>query len=115
MRSEFEKWFKTTEIYESFNRYWNQGQIFRTGEYGEYLDSTVNSHFKTWSYRQTEVDELTLQVAEMKSKLNDAYTDGQSAMYTARQSKIDELQKRIDKALKILYSKRKCMSIWLLR
>ena len=96
MRSGFEKWFKTTEIYESFNRYWNQEQIFRADEDGEYLDSTVNSHFKTWSYRQTEVDELTLQVAEMKSRLNDAYTDGQSAMYTARQSKIDELQKMVD-------------------
>ena len=45
---------------------------------------------------QSKVDALTLQVAEMKSRLNDAYTDGQSAMYTARQSKIDELQKRVD-------------------
>ena len=49
---------------------------------------------RAWNYRQTEVDALTLQVAEMKSRLNDAYTDGQSAMYTARQSKIDELQRR---------------------
>ena len=44
------------------------------------------------------MDALTLQVAEMKSRLNDAYTDGQSAMYTARQSKVDELQKRVDAA-----------------
>ena len=49
-----------------------------------------------YQHQQTKVDELTLQVAEMKSRLNDAYTDGQSAMYTARQSKIDELQKRVD-------------------
>lgn len=52
--------------------------------------------FMAWQYRQTEMDELELQVAEMKSRLNDAYTDGQSAMYTARQSKVDELQKRVD-------------------
>ena len=56
----------------------------------------VNNFKKGWDCRQTEVDELTLQVAEMKSRLNDAYTDGQSAMYAARQSKIDELQKRVD-------------------
>ena len=49
-----------------------------------------------WNAQQSKVDELKLQVAEMKSRLNDAYTDGQSAMYTARQSKIDELQKRVD-------------------
>lgn len=49
-----------------------------------------------WDYQQSKIDELTLQVAEMKSRLNDAYTDGQSAMYVARQSKVDELQKRVD-------------------
>ena len=54
----------------------------------------VNNFKKGWESRQTEVDELTLQVAEMKSRLNDAYTDGQSAMYAARQSKVDELQRR---------------------
>ncbi len=63
--------------------------------------------FMAWQYRQTEMDELELQVAEMKSRLNDAYTDGQSAMYTARQSKVDELQKRVDAALTILSSKKK--------
>jgi|GEM_PF-4375838 len=45
-------------------------------------------------HQQPKVDALTLQVAEMKSRLNDAYTDGQSAMYTARQSKVDELERR---------------------
>ena len=54
----------------------------------------VNNFKKGWDCRQTEVDALTLQVAEMKSKLNDAYTDGQSAMYTARQTEVDELQRR---------------------
>ena len=53
-------------------------------------------------HQQSKVDELTLQVAEMKSRLNDAYTDGQSAMYTARQSKVDELQKRVDDLTQVM-------------
>ena len=68
-----------------------------TGEYSFQPSRFAYSFFLVaWQYRQTEVDALTLQVAEMKSRLNDAYTDGQSAMYTARQSKVDELQKRVD-------------------
>ena len=74
-----------------------------TGEYSFQPSRFAYSFFfVAWQYRQNEVDELKLQVAEMKSRLNDAYTDGQSAMYTARQSKVDELQKRVDKALKMI-------------
>ena len=83
MRSEFSKWF------------WS--------ECGELNKDTSFAHSlaeKAWNHRQTEVDELKLQVAEMKSRLNDAYTDGQSAMYAARQSKIDELQKQRDSFIK---------------
>ena len=65
-----------------FKEYWN--------EHGDVYAMEIAED--AWDYRQTEVDELTLQVAEMKSRLNDAYTDGQSAMYVARQSKVDELQ-----------------------
>lgn len=57
---------------------------------------TVSELFDLVKEKQSKVDALTLQVAEMKSRLNDAYTDGQSAMYTARQSKVDELQKRVE-------------------
>ena len=70
----------------SFKEYWN--------EHGDVYGMEIAE--EAWDYRQTEVDALMLQVAEMKSRLNDAYTDGQSAMYTARQSKVDELQKRVD-------------------
>ena len=62
----------------------------------KFSDSKRDCALKAWQHQQSKVDELTLQVAEMKSRLNDAYTDGQSAMYTARQSKIDKLQKRLD-------------------
>ena len=66
---------------------------------------TINMHINTiidiaflkgQQESQSKVDALTLQVAEMKSRLNDAYTDGQSAMYTARQTEVDELQKNIN-------------------
>jgi len=63
---------------------------------------TVSELFDLVKEKQSKVDALTLQVAEMKSRLNDAYTDGQSAMYTARQSKVDELQKRVDAAQKLI-------------
>lgn len=54
--------------------------------------------------RQAEVDELNFQLAEMKSRLNEAYTDGQSSMYKTKQAEIDELQKHIDDALEKCYT-----------
>ena len=38
----------------------------------------------------------------MKSRQNDAYTYGQSAMYKSRQSRVVELQKRLDAALEVV-------------
>lgn len=95
MRSEFE----SREAFECI--FGDEGEIDlskdETGEYSFQPSRFAYSFFLVaWQYRQTEVDELKLQVAEMKSRLNDAYTDGQSAMYVARQSKVDELQKRVD-------------------
>ncbi len=74
---------------------WFEGDEFvmPSGQ-GKTAKGIVLGKLLVWQHRQTEVDELTLQVAEMKSRLNDAYTDGQSAMYVARQSKVDELQKK---------------------
>ena len=80
--------------YYSFDEYWSECEDVYARGFAE----------NAWDYQQSKVDELTLQVAEMKSRLNDAYTDGQSAMYTARQSEVDELQKRLDVALKIIES-----------
>ncbi|MCL5767378.1 hypothetical protein [Acinetobacter sp. ANC5681] len=54
---------------------------------------------KSYEKQQSKVDELKLQVAEMKSRLNDAYTAGQSAMYAARQSKVDEITQLYAKEL----------------
>ena len=82
---------------------------------------TINMHINTiidiaflkgQQESQSKVDALTLQVAEMKSRLNDAYTDGQSAMYAVRQSKVDELQKRVDAAIYLLTSIKAENDLW---
>lgn len=91
MRSEFEKWFKTTEVYESFIRYWNEEQVFRTGEDGEYLDSTVNSHLKAWQHQQSKVDEL-----ERIIEIRDKQLTEEIGLSTKYVGKFDELQKRVD-------------------
>ena len=54
--------------------------------------------------RQAEVDELNFQLAEMKSRLNEAYTDGQSSMYKTKQTEVNELQSEV-KGYKSIYGK----------
>ena len=110
MRSDFEKAYEPNPHKSPFTevRFNEEKQIYEP--LNPPLDRVARSLNAAWygyRIRQTEVDELKLQVAEMKSRLNDAYTDGQSAMYTARQTEVDELQKRVDAALKILSSKKK--------
>lgn len=102
MKSEFE----SREAFECI--FGDEGEIDlskdETGEYSFQPSRFAYSFFLVaWQYRQTEVDELKLQVAEMKSRLNDAYTAGQSAMYAARQSKVDELQCEV-KRINLWYS-----------
>lgn len=48
------------------------------------------------------IDNLIFQAANMKSRLNDNYTAGQTSMYLTKQPKIDELQARIDEVISIL-------------
>lgn len=88
----FALWFKTTSY---FGAYFTDLDL-TLNHRNQFENDIINSAWLAYQSRQTEVDKLTLQVAEMKSRLNDAYTDGQSAMYTSRQSKVDELQKRVD-------------------
>ena len=97
MRSEFEKAYEPNPHKSPFTevRFNDEKQIYEPlNPPLDHVARSLNAAWYGYRIRQTEVDELTLQVAEMKSKLNDAYTDGQSAMYTARQSKVDELQRR---------------------
>ena len=92
MKSEFENSIKRSSSYEKL--VYQHGERLFIFDDGKYKIAAVQLAWEIFKEKQTEVDELTLQVAEMKSRLNDAYTDGQSAMYTARQSKVDELQRR---------------------
>ena len=94
MRSEFENSIKRSASYEKL--VYQHGERLFILDDGKYKIAAVQLAWEIFKEKQNEVDELELQVAEMKSRLNDAYTDGQSAMYAARQSKIDELQKRVD-------------------
>lgn len=106
MKSEFEKAFKKEYPHADYlaclkfdeveNQYKPINEEVEPPDVNFWVCVGVNTGWWAWQHRQTEVDELKLQVAEMKSRLNDAYTDGQSAMYAARQSKVDELQKRVD-------------------
>lgn len=66
-----------------------------TSKKGGYGSFDLDFGLCVYQHQQSKVDELKLQVAEMKSRLNDAYTDGQSAMYAARQTKVDDLQKQV--------------------
>ena len=88
-REEFEKWLDDNNMFMNIERRFDQ-------ESNTYDYCAIRWIWESWQHQQTKVDELKLQVAEMKSRLNDAYTDGQSAMYAARQTKVDELQKRVD-------------------
>ena len=47
---------------------------------------------KVWNHQQAKIDSLTLEVAEMKSRLNDNYTSGQTSMHLTKQAKIDLLE-----------------------
>lgn len=87
-REEFEKWLDDNNMFMNIERRFDQ-------ESNTYDYCAIRWIWESWQHQQTKVDELKLQVAEMKSRLNDAYTDGQSAMYAARQTKVDELQKRV--------------------
>lgn len=92
----------------SFDDWYAEESPFKGNENNE--DCKWASKFMQRAYeagassRQGEVDELNFQLAEMKSRLNEAYTDGQSSMYKTKQAEIDELQKHIDDALEKCYT-----------
>lgn len=83
----------------SFDDWYTEESPFKGNENNE--DCKWASKFMQRAYeagassRQGEVDELNFQLAEMKSRLNEAYTDGQSSMYKTKQAEIDELKKEL--------------------
>lgn len=92
--SSFDEWVKT-----------KNGMVdtwVRGAKYG--FEAGAASRQDEVSKLQTEIDELNFKLAEMKSRLNDAYTDGQTSMYKTKQVEIDELQKRINLALSAVWN-----------
>lgn len=96
MKSEFENSLGHTDGFHDGYVKWNELSNQYESSDEDYLDVAewMNGALAIYEKRQTEIDELKLQVADMKSRLNDAYTDGQSAMYQHQQSKMDDLQRR---------------------
>lgn len=67
--------------------------------------------WSVWQSRQAEVDDLIVANAEMKSRLNDAYTDGQGSMYAIKQKEIDRLQSQINEMTEVGLSQESAL-IW---
>ena len=53
---------------------------------------------QAWNEQQKKIDALELGVAEMKSRLNDAYTAGQTSMINLRKEKIDAAIKALEQS-----------------
>lgn len=83
--SEFDKWYEENFMLISADRT-EAEDIYNLGKQSQ----------------QIKIDSLILEIAEMKSRLNDNYTSGQTSMYLTKQAKIDELQARVDKVVHIL-------------
>lgn len=96
MRSEFEKWFKTTEAYkllEEMNYF--KIDLFTFKEHrSQYQHTSVQIAYMTWNHRQTEVDDLKLDYS--KAKLSDIRHASLARDVIFER---DDLQKRVDAAL----------------
>ncbi|NNP70948.1 hypothetical protein [Acinetobacter sp. Ac_5812] len=100
MRSDFEKWFKTSRSYlilKEANYY--DLDLFEFNEiYKRYIHSGVQIAFETWQHRQTEVDELQkelqLSQTEIKSLVSRAGIDHKKIEFLSNST--NELQKRVD-------------------
>lgn len=83
MRSEFEKAYEPNPHKSPFTevRFNEEKQIYEPlNPTIDHVARSLNAAWYGYRIRQTEVDALTLQVAEMKSRLNDAYTDEEIAV-----------------------------------
>ena len=74
---------------------------------GTYLQRSIRNMYEAWQAakaqagpeiqqsKQAEIDSLIFQVADMKSRLNDKYTAGQTSMYLTKQAEIDDLKAQL--------------------
>ena len=74
-----------------FNEHWD---TFRAG----WKAAKAQAGPETQQSQQDVIDSLILQVAEMKSRLNDNYTAGQTSMYLTQQAVIDKLKAQLKAA-----------------
>lgn len=70
MRSEFEKWFKTSRSYLILKEanYYDLDLFEFNKSYNRYVHSGVQIAFETWEHRQTEVDELQKRIQSATAK-----------------------------------------------
>lgn len=101
MRSEFEKWFKTSRSYlilKDANYY--DLDLFEFNEsYQRYVHSGVQIAFETWQHQQTKVDELQNNI----NLLNEALDIKEQLNQKLREHE-DELQKMVDAASNLVES-----------
>ncbi|MEG0198920.1 MAG: hypothetical protein RR676_17510 [Acinetobacter sp.] len=70
MRSEFEKWFKTSRSYLALKdaNYYDLNLFEFNESYKRYVHSGIQIAFETWQHQQAKVDELEAQLVEWKQK-----------------------------------------------
>ena len=65
--------------------------------------SQMNQQWQSWlacaKSKEDEIDNLIFEAAEMKSRLNDNYTAGQTSMYLTKQAEIDDLKAQLEQAI----------------
>ncbi|WP_247124840.1 hypothetical protein [Acinetobacter baumannii] len=88
-REEFEKWFEETHDAIITTQFKKEGE--------RYLDRNVRRSFESWQHQQAKVDELQKQLSEYIF-----VAETLDEMYVKEVQKSDDLQKRVDKAIRLL-------------
>ena len=86
-RKAFEAWVTST------------GRSIECFSNGSYKSMTLDKEWNAWKavseIQQDKIDNLILEAADMKSRLNDNYTAGQTSMYLTKQAEIDDLKAQL--------------------
>lgn len=100
-RKQFEEWFKTTDAFkllEEMNYFKIDLFIFKEHR-SQYQHTTVQIAYMTWQHQQAKVEELQKQLSEYIF-----VAETIDEMYVKEVQKSDDLQKRVDAALKAIDS-----------
>ncbi|MFP0544411.1 hypothetical protein ACLDWA_04965 [Acinetobacter baumannii] len=98
-RKQFEEWFKTTLSYAIFedSNVWKVDLYAFNEPTNSYLHSGVQAAFESYQHQQAKVEELQKQLNEYIF-----VAETIDEMYVKEVQKSDELQKRVDKAIRLL-------------